>query len=217
MALYLVDRDLSGVPQDRLRLDQRDLASVCMELKARGKHIRYISSAVVPADGRGLDLFGAENVELIKEAHAFVGVQYARIVEVLDLTPTFVHRERSRSRRSLQRSGGGAPHVEAAKGTVPAMSADASLDMTRWLTEGQRLFGLCLETLANSERLQARNQTLESENELLREEVARLRQRADILQADRAEMVAVLNDLAGHVTQVVDHILLKSENGEEAK
>jgi hypothetical protein len=30
-------------------------------------------------------------------------------------------------------------------------------------------------------------------------------------------MVAAFNDLAGHVTQVVDHILLKSENGEESK
>lgn len=217
MALYLVERDLSNTPTDRLRLDQRDVASVCMELKARGKRIRYISSAVVPEDGRALDLFGAENVEVIKEAHASAGVQYARIVEVLDLTPSFIHRERSRSRRSLQRSAGAATtHMGAAKGTAHTMT-DSSLDLTRWLADGQRLFGVCLETLENSERMQTRNQTLESENQLLREEIARLRQRVDTLQADRTEMVAAFNDLAGHVTQVVDHILLKSENGEESK
>jgi hypothetical protein len=112
LALYLVERDLSNIPTDQLRLDQRDVASVCMELKARGRRIRYISSAVVPEDGRALDLFGAENIEVIKETHASAGVQYGCIVEVLDLTPSFIHRERSRSRRSLQRSAG------AAKGTA---------------------------------------------------------------------------------------------------
>jgi cell division protein FtsB len=65
--------------------------------------------------------------------------------------------------------------------------------------------------------MQTRNQTLETENEMLREEVARLRQRADLLQADRSEMIAAFNDLAGHVTQVVDHILQKSEEGDGVK
>jgi hypothetical protein len=37
----------------------------------------------------------------------------------------------------------------------------------------------------------------------------------DGLQAERSEMIATFNDLAGHVTQVVDQILQKSENGEE--
>jgi len=52
---------------------------------------------------------------------------------------------------------------------------------------------------------------------MLREEVARLRQRADVLQGDRSEMIAAFNDLAGHVTQVIDHILQKSEDGENSK
>jgi len=72
-------------------------------------------------------------------------------------------------------------------------------------------------TLENSDRLQARNHTVESENEMLREEVARLRHKVDLLQTDRAEMVAACNDLASHVTQVVDHILQKSENSENEK
>ena len=85
------------------------------------------------------------------------------------------------------------------------------------MVDGQRLFGVCLETLEQANRLQGRNETLESENEMLREEVVRLRQRVDVLQADRSEMVAAFNDLAGHVAQVVDHILQKSEDGENTK
>lgn len=80
-------------------------------------------------------------------------------------------------------------------------------ELTRWLSDGQRLFGVCLETLESLERLQ-------TENNMLREETARLRHRVDLLQTDRAEMVAAFNDLAGHVTQVVDHIIQKSEDGE---
>jgi predicted transcriptional regulator len=94
------------------------------------------------------------------------------------------------------------------------MTANSAPELARWLADGQRFFSLCLEALEELERLQTRNHTLEGENEMLREELARLRHRMDILQADRAEMVAAFNDLAGHVTQVVDHILQKSEDGE---
>jgi hypothetical protein len=217
MALYVVERDLTTVSPERLRLDQRDVASACIQLKSRGRRIRYISSAVLPADGRALDLFGAESAEVVKEAHSAAQVTYARVVEVLDLTPSFVHRGTSRSRRSLQRSAGASADEGHTKGATHLMTANASPELTRWLADGQRLFAVCLETLEGSERLQARNQTLESENEMLRDEVARLRHRVDVLQADRSEMVAAFNDLAGHVTQVVDHILQKSENGEDSK
>lgn len=217
MALYVVERDVRNTPAEQFRLDQKEVASACTRLKTQGKHIRYISSAVVPADGRALDLFGAASPELIEEVHAFAGVHYARIVEILDLTPSFLPRVTSRARRSLRQGAGPATILGDAERTGDNMTANASSELARWLVDGQRLFGLCLEVLENSERLESRNQTLESENGMLREEVARLRQRVDVLQADRSEMVAAFNDLAGHVTQVVDHILLKSENGEEGK
>jgi hypothetical protein len=94
------------------------------------------------------------------------------------------------------------------------MTEDSAPELLRWLADGQRLFRLCVETLEGSDRLQTRNQTLENENDILREEVARLRDKIDRLETDRAEMIAGFNDLAGHVTQVVDHILQKSEDGE---
>lgn len=210
MALYLVERDLNEVAPEQLRLDQRGVASACIHLKSQGKRIRYMSSAVVPADGRSLDLFGAESDEVVREAHAAAGVHYTRVVEILDLTPNFVQRGTSRPRRALQRTALGAETMGSAKGALYSMTANPAPELTRWLADGQRLFGVCLETLENFARLQ-------SENDMLREELARLRQRVDGLQADRAEMVAAFNDLAGHVTQVVDHIIQKSEDGEGVK
>ena len=215
MALYVVERDLSNVAPEELRRLQQDVATACRQLKAQGMRIRYISSAVVLVDARSVDLFGSESVELVERAHAAAGVPFSRIVEILDLTPRSFVRDISRSRRSLLRVGRG-PADGKAKGTPDAMTLN-SPELARWLADGQRLFGVCLETLENSERLQVRNQTLESENEMLREEVTRLRHKADMLQTDRSEMVAAFNDLAGHVTQVVDHILQKSEDGENSK
>lgn len=206
MALYVVERDAASISAEQLRLDQREVASACIQLKAQGKRIRYISSAVMPAEGRVLDLFGSAGSETVKEAHAVAGVSYIRVAEILDATPTFLERSISRPRRSLQRAAGGADHLGRARGTAHAMTSHSTPELTRWLADGQRLFAVCLETLEAFERLRG-------ENEMLREEVTRLRQRADTLQAERAEMVAAFNELAGHVTQVVDHIVQRSEDG----
>jgi hypothetical protein len=156
----------------------------------------------------GLDLFGADDVELVKDVHVMARVAYSRIVAVLDLTPTVIPRDVSRPRRMLRRA------TCAGKGATLTMATDPTSELTRWLADGQRFFGQCLETVENADRLQVRNRTLERENEMLREEVTRLRQRIDVLQGDRNDMVAAFNDLAGHVTQVVDHILQKSGDGE---
>ena len=210
MGLYVVERDLGNVAPEQMRRLQRDVATACRQLKSEGNRIRYISSSVVPVDALALDLFGSDSAELVERVHAAARVPYSRIVEILDLTPGFIAGDISRSRRSHP------PDAGKAKGHTLPMTAN-SPELARWLADGQRLFSVCLETLENSERLQTRNQTLESENEMLREEVARLRHKVDILQTDRSEMVAAFNDLAGHVTQVVDHILQKSEDSENSK
>ena len=172
---------------------------------------------MVPTDGRGLDLFGAQSAETIKQAHAIAHVAYARIVEILDLTPGFLQPTTSRSRDSLKRLGGSTTGGDTTKGIEDIMTESAPPELVRWLTDGQRFFGMCLELIEKADRLQARTRSLEAENEMFREEIARLRHRADLLQNERSDMIAAFNDLAGHVTQVVDHILQKSENGEDAE
>jgi hypothetical protein len=216
MALFVVERDLSGVPPERLRLDQRDIASACLQLKAEGKRIRYISSAVMPADGRAVDLFGADSAELVKEAHVSAAVAYSRIAEVLDLTPGYLPRGTSRSRHSLKRDGGSPLEALPPGRVARAVSEGASSDLMRWLSDGQRFFSLCLETLDEIRGLQARKHTLEGENEALREEVSRIRQRLHAAEAVRAELVDAFGDLANRV-QALDVLLQKPKNGELPK
>jgi hypothetical protein len=217
MSLYVVERDLVNVPPEQVRRDQQNVDSACTQLKAQGKRIRLISSAIVPVDGHGLDLFGAESAEVVKEAHDVAAIACLRIVEILDVTPPFVHRETSRSRRALQRTTGSTTGQSTAKRFEPTMTDTPAPELSRWLADGQRLFALCLEALERTEGLESRIHTLESENELLREELTRLRHKGDLLQTERAEMVAAFNDLAGHVTQVVDRMLQKSEDEELGK
>jgi len=216
MALYIVERNLEAVAPEQLRLEQEAVAVACSQLNGVGKHVRYINSVMVPSDGRGLDLFGAQSADTIKEAHAIAHVAYARIVEILDLTPGFLQPTTSRSRHSLKRLGG-STIGDTTKGIDDTMTDSAPPELVRWLTDGQRFFGMCLELIERTDRLQDRTRSLEVENEMLREEVTRLRHKVDLLQTERSDMVAAFNDLAGHVTQVVDHIIQKSEDGEGAK
>jgi hypothetical protein len=126
MALFVVERDLSSVPPERLRLDQREIASACSQLKSEGKRIRSISSADMPADGRAVDLFGADSAELGEQAHVSATARYSRIAEILDLTPGYLPHGTSRSRHSLQSTGAVSPEVLQPNGTAMTMTAGAA-------------------------------------------------------------------------------------------
>ena len=103
--------------------------------------------------------------------------RYSRIAEVLDLTPSYLHRGTSRSRHSLQRAVGGPNEVLQPNRPAGPSAGGASSDLAHWLTDGSRFFCMCLETVEQARHLQARNETLENENETLREEASRLRHR----------------------------------------
>src|SRR5713226_4302230 len=102
MPLFAVERDLSQMPPERFRTELKGLVSACARLKGAGKQVRYISSAVFPAEARGLCLFGAEHPQWIHEANEAAGLPYSRIFAVLDLTPTGVRRDLSRGRWPVQ-------------------------------------------------------------------------------------------------------------------
>lgn len=207
MALFVVERDLSSVPPERLRLDQRDIATICLRLKAEGKRIRYISSAVMPVDGRAVDLFGADSADLVRQAHVSAAVPYSRITEVLDVTPSYLHRGTSRSRHSLQRAVGGLGDVLQRNRSEAPSAVGASADLARWLTDGPRFFAMCLEAVEQASHLLARNETLERESSTLREDLDRLRHCLHVLEADRDEVTVAINELIGRLLADIDRLL----------
>ena len=80
MPLFAVERDLSQVPPEHFRSNLPGLVTACARLQGLGKKVRYISSAVFPAEARGLCLFGAEQPQWIHEANEAARLPYSRIL-----------------------------------------------------------------------------------------------------------------------------------------
>lgn len=94
------------------------------------------------------------------------------------------------------------------------MNSNARQDVVRWFEEGQRLLRTWSERLERLEELQL---ALERDKEELRGEITRLQHDNEILRAQREELLAAFNGLAGYVTQVVDEVTqrFRGENRED--
>jgi hypothetical protein len=174
-------------------------------LRSQGRRIRFISSVFDSAAARGLCLFGAESRELVKQVNEASGLPCPRIFQVLDLTPSHIHREMSRGRA---RSGRPGPVPSGAGGDPPSGGPDALRgEIWHWITEGRRLVAECLETTRRKEQIEGRIEALEQDNERLREEVDRLQQDTQILIAEHDELLAAFHALAGRVSESLGQII----------
>jgi hypothetical protein len=208
MPLFAVERDLSQVSPEHFRSNLPGLVTACARLQGLGKKVRYISSAVFPAEARGLCLFGAEQPQWIQEVNEAARLPYSRIFAVLDLTPTGVRRDLSRGRWPTRVE---APVVTAnngADGRPPAGTAARVADeMARWSDEAHELMQVLGGWLEDAGRLQADVSALETERAALAEEVRRLREENEGLRRGRDELSEALQTLVGQTTRAVDEVL----------
>lgn len=206
MALYGVEQDLSRMTVEQYRRIQERLIAECATLRSQGRRIRFISSVLDPGATRGLCLFGAESRELVKQVNEASGLPSARIFQVLDLTPSHIHREMmSRGRPRPARPGAA---LSGARGDPPSGGPDALRgEMSRWITEGQRLVAECLEIMRGKEQLEGRVEALEQDNERLREEVDRFQQDMQLMLAERDELLAAFHALTRRVSESVEQII----------
>jgi hypothetical protein len=209
MPLFAVERDLSQVPPERFRSELKGLVAACVRLKNAGKQVRYISSAVFPAEARGICLFGAEQPQWIQEANEAAGLPYTRIFAMLDLTPSGVRREVSCGRRPAEsetgRENGAAGHPNR-----------VSEEIARWSDEGRQLLqvlGGWLDTagaIHDSAAMLERERTALAEDvRRLEEEARRLEEDADSLRVQRDELHEALQTLASQMTRTADEILYR--------
>jgi hypothetical protein len=197
MPLYAVERDLCDVTPEQLRLRLSDVLRVCRQVSLQGRKVRYIG---IPAERRGICLFGAEDPEWVREVQDASRISYCRIVPVLDLTPNHVDQQVSRRRRPVHDDRAHS-YSEAGDG---AMNSDPAQDIARWFEEGQRVFRSRVERIERLEQLQL---TLEREKEQLRRTMIQVEHDNEILRTQREELLAAFEALAGNVTQVVDEVL----------
>ncbi len=217
MPLFAVERDLSQVPPERFRTELQSLAAACERLRRLGKKVRYISSAVFPAEARGLCLFGAEQSQWVREVNEAARLPYSRIFPVLDLTPNGVCRDLSRGRRP-QRAGADAPLPREPRGatSAPRSPSRATEEMARWSEEGRQLLQVLAGWVEDAGRLQSEVTTVESERAALADEARRLGEENDGLRAQRDDLVEALQGLAGQMTRAADEILYRFGGRREA-
>lgn len=207
MPLFAVERDLSQVPPEHFRSNLQSLVAACARLQALGKRVRYISSAVFPAEARSLCLFGAQERQWIHEANEAARVPYSRIFPVLDLTPTGVRRDLSRGRWPTRAEVTAAPAHRGNGGPPSAIAARVADEVARWSDEAHELIQVLGGWLEDAGRLQADVGTLETERAALAEEVRRLREESNGLRAERDDLSDALQMLAGQATRVADEVL----------
>jgi hypothetical protein len=208
MPLFAVERDLSQVPPEHFRSNLPGLVTACAQLQGLGKKVRYISSAVFPAEARGLCLFGAEQPQWIHEANEAARLPYSRIYAVLDLTPTGVRRDLSRGRWPTRGEAAAASPRQGNNGGPPSgAGARVADEMARWSDEAHALMQVLGGWLEDAGRLQADVRTLETERAALAEEVRRLREENDGLRGERDDLSDALQTLAGQATRAADEVL----------
>ena len=203
MPLFAVERDLSQMPPERFRTELKSLVSACARLKGAGKQVRYISSAVFPAEARGLCLFGAEQPQWIREANEAAGLPYSRIFAVLDLTPSGVGRDLSCGRRPAEGSDRGT----AARGGRPGPVSPVSEEIVRWSDEGRQLLQTLGGWLEAAGSIHDEAEALERERAALAAEVRRLEEDNDALRTQRDELHEAVHTLAGQMTRTADELL----------
>ena len=203
MPLFAVERDLSQMPPERFRTELKGLVSACARLKGAGKQVRYISSAVFPAEARGLCLFGAEQPQWIREANEAAGLPYSRIFAVLDLTPSGVRRDLSCGRRPAEGSDRGT----AARGGRPGPVSPVSEEIVRWSDEGRQLLQTLGGWLEAAGSIHDEAEALERERAALAAEVRRLEEDNDALRTQRDELHEAVHTLAGQMTRTADELL----------
>jgi len=87
MAVYMVERDLTGITMNELAGAQKAAISTSQKFTADGTPVRYIRSTFVPGESRCMCLFDATNAEDVRKVNEAAQLPFSRIVEALDLTP----------------------------------------------------------------------------------------------------------------------------------
>ena len=87
MAVYMVERELTGITMEQLGGAQKTAIETGKQMTAAGKSVRYLRSTFVPGDARCMCLFEAGSPQLVQELNDTAKIPYTRIVEALDLAP----------------------------------------------------------------------------------------------------------------------------------
>lgn len=92
--VYVVERYLPGVPQQRIAALARRLARATASLQEGGVHVVYLGSTYVPEDESCFCQFEASSEEAVVDANRTAGFPYDRIVEAIEVASSTSREEK---------------------------------------------------------------------------------------------------------------------------
>jgi hypothetical protein len=87
MKTFAVERSLKGISMDQLAGAQKSAIAKAAEMTAAGEPVRYMHSVHMPADGRTMCLFQAEDAAQVERCNREAGIPYDRVTEAMHLPP----------------------------------------------------------------------------------------------------------------------------------
>jgi len=87
MPVFMVEREIPGITMEQLGDAQKSAIETSDRYSAEGRAVRYIRTAWVPSESRGMCFFEAVDAETVKAVNEDAGIPFTRISEALDLTP----------------------------------------------------------------------------------------------------------------------------------
>ncbi len=86
MAVYLVDRDLTGVTQEQLQDMQQMSVKMSRRFSREGRPVRYLRSIYIPSESHCFSLFESSSAVFVRDVNEAAQAPFTRIVQVIDLT-----------------------------------------------------------------------------------------------------------------------------------
>lgn len=87
MTVFMVERDLKGIPMPALAAAQQGAIVQGKQTTAAGTPISYIRATFAPDDGRCFCLFEGSSEADVRKLNDDARIPYFRVVEALDLAP----------------------------------------------------------------------------------------------------------------------------------
>lgn len=87
MAIYAVQRDLTGITMEQLGSAQKAAIASSEKATAAGTEVKYIRSNFYPGDSKCTCLFEAASAEDVQAVNEDAALPFHKIEEVLDLNP----------------------------------------------------------------------------------------------------------------------------------
>ncbi len=87
MAIYLVDRFLSGATLEQVTETEHAAFVMSQRYSAEGRPVRYLRSMFVPEEWHCMSLFEAANAKIVQEVNEAAAIPFTRIIQALELYP----------------------------------------------------------------------------------------------------------------------------------